>query len=121
MANSDLSRAVRRIPDKLRGAQTRLPHMIRGALSQPREVALYLPELLLERSAHPVGYVIEEEWQARMHAMLGAPWPCPEEEAVAELWARIAREMEQNALAFGRYTYGGYSDGDPAVTRAAWG
>jgi hypothetical protein len=98
----------------------RLEHLVRAVATDPTEVALYLPERISERWSHPVGYVIEEDWEARLHRMLGAPWPCPESLVFDEVWSEIATELAGRALDFGRYTYGGYSDGDPSVTRAAW-
>jgi hypothetical protein len=120
MANNALSHRIRRVPDKMRSAQVKLTQVIGATRAQPRELVLYIPEHLSEHGSRPVGYVIEEYWQAKLHQMLGAPWPCPEEELVGELWEQIAAEMEQKSLAFGRYTYGGYSDGDRSLTRAAW-
>jgi Methyltransferase domain len=120
MDSTDLVHKLTRIPDKLAGIPERVEHLVKATVADPREVALYLPEVLSERFARPVGYVIEEDWEARLHKALGAPWPCPEGEAAQELWDQIVAEMEATSLDFGRWTYGPFSDGDPALARATW-
>jgi hypothetical protein len=120
MATTDLAEKIRRVPQKLRPVPSKLRHVVRAAIADPTELALYLPERISERFAYPVGYVIEEDWEARLHRMLGAPWPCPERVAADELWSEVTTELASLALDFGRYTYGGYSDGDPSLARAAW-
>jgi hypothetical protein len=120
MASTDFSRKLRRLPAKLRTVPGRLESVVRAAIADPAEVVLYLPESISERFAYPCGYIIEERWEQRLHRMLGAPWPCPEATAFAELWSDVSDEIAGRDLALGRYTYGGFSDGDPALARAAW-
>jgi hypothetical protein len=98
----------------------RLERVVTAIVADPVEVAFYLPEVLSERFAYPVGYIIEEEWEARLHRALGAPWPCPEAAEADRLWTTVGEELASQRLECGRYTYGGFSDGDPAFTRAAW-
>jgi hypothetical protein len=95
VASTDLTRKIGRIPQKLQAVPSKLEQFVRAAVADPKEVALYLPEYVSERFAYPVGYVIEEEWEARLHRMLGAPWPCPERSAVDELWSRIIGEVRR--------------------------
>jgi hypothetical protein len=120
MSSTDLAAKLRGVPSKLRHLPGRLEHFLRAVAADPIEVARYVPERISERFAYPVGYIIEEQWEARLHRMLDAPWPCPERHAVDELWSDIGAELAHHELKFGRYTYGGYSDGDPALARAAW-
>ncbi len=120
MASVDLSAKLRRVPSKLQQLPGKVENFVRAVAGDPIEVAWYLPERISERFAYPVGYLIEEDWEARLHQTLGAPWPCPESQAADEVWSDIARELAGHELKFGRYTYGGYSDGDPALARAAW-
>jgi hypothetical protein len=99
----------------------RLDGVLSALLSDPIEVALYLPEAVSERHASRVGYVIEEAWEARLHAMLGVPWPCPERATAEELWHEVETELRTQGLAVGRYSYGGqFSDGDPSLAAAVW-
>jgi hypothetical protein len=88
--------------------------------TDPVEALLYVPEALSERRAVAVGYVIEEAWEARLHAMLAAPWPCPEATTASELWSTVTAELHERGLAVGRYSSGRFSDGDPSLARAAW-
>jgi hypothetical protein len=120
MASTDLTDKLRRFPDKLQRLPGKVEHFVRAVAADPIEVARYVPERISERFAYPVGYLIEEDWEARLHFILNAPWPCPERHTAEELWSKIAGELASHDLQFGRYTYGGYSDGDPALARAAW-
>jgi hypothetical protein len=118
--STDLARKLRRVPQKLQDLPRRLERLAAAAVADPIEVALYVPEFLSERFAYPCGYVIEEDWEARLHRMLGAPWPCDESHAADELWSQVTAELAGRSLDCGRYTYGGFSDGDPSFARAAW-
>lgn len=59
-------------------------------------------------------------WDERLHGLLGAPWPCPEAARLNALMAEIGARLAARGLAFGRHTYGGYSDPDASFGRAAW-
>ena len=93
---------------------------LRAFAADPVEALLYIPEELSKKSEHPVEYQVDQDWEARLHAVLGAPWPCPEAARAAELWSTVAEELRRDGLAFGRHTYGLYSDADQALTRAVW-
>jgi Methyltransferase domain len=111
------SRALGR---KLRAAPAGFPHAVRGIARDPIESLLYIPEQFSHWIHVPVPYDVEEDWGPSMHAMIGCPWPCPEMEAYQELWGQINRELTAKGLEVGRWTYGGYSDGDPALSAAVW-
>jgi hypothetical protein len=111
------SRALGR---KLRAAPAGLPHVVRGIARDPIESFLYIPEQFSHWLHVPVPYEVEEDWGPSLHAMLGCPWPCPEWEAYRELWDQMNRELTAKGLEVGRWTYGGYSDGDPALAAAVW-
>ena len=113
VGTSDFFDRLRSVPHRLRRLPGRVEHLVRAVATDPGEVLLYLPERISQRWSYPVGYVIEEEWQTRLHRMLGAPWPCPESSAFDEVWSAITTELAGRALDVGRYTYGGFSDGDP--------
>jgi hypothetical protein len=65
-------------------------------------------------------FAAEESWNQALHRLLGAPWPCPEGDRVAALLADIVARLAGCGLAFGRHTYGGYSDSDESLARAVW-
>jgi hypothetical protein len=67
---------------------------------------------LAARERH--GYVVEDAWEERLHALLGAPWPCPEQERFAALWADLERELGGGGE--GAHLW----DADPAFARAAF-
>ena len=66
------------------------------------------------------GYTVDEAWDEHLHALLGAPWPCPQLQRSDELLAEIGALLAARGLAYGRHTYGGYSDADDSFGRAAW-
>jgi len=63
---------------------------------------------------------VDEAWEEDLHRLLGAPWPCRQRECVGPLVAEIAASLAARGLAYGRQTYGSYSDGDSSLCRAAW-
>jgi len=60
------------------------------------------------------GYVPDPDWEQRLHALLGAPWPCPERGRFDALWDAVAEELGGGAD--GAHTW----DADPAFARAAF-
>jgi hypothetical protein len=63
---------------------------------------------------------LAEDWERRLHEMLGVPWPCPEADAFAATWAGVLDTMESQGLRVGRRTYGQDDDADPGLARALW-
>lgn len=84
------------------------------------EALLYLPEEVGKHVEHPVDYRVDESWEARLHGLLGAPWPCPDAVRGSQLWSGVGAELRQQGLEFGRHTYGAYSDADECLARAVW-
>jgi hypothetical protein len=85
-----------------------LPGQIRTQLDVP---------MPLESQSH---YVINETWNEDLHRLLGATWPCPQRQRLEELMAQISALLAAKRLAYGRQTYGVYSDGDSSLCQAAW-
>jgi hypothetical protein len=92
----------------------------RALRSDPVETLLYAPEAVAIHFDRVPPYNVEEDWGAAFHRLLGLPWPCPELVGCQRVWADIRTRLEARGLAFGRYTYGGYSDADPGLGGAAW-
>ena len=65
-------------------------------------------------------YEVDEAWDEDLHSLLGAAWPCPQRQRLDELVAEIGTLLAAKGLAYGRQTYGLYSDADSSLCRAAW-
>lgn len=65
-------------------------------------------------------FEVAEAWEEDLHSLLGAPWPCAQRECLRPLVADIGALLAARGLAYGRNTYGCYSDGDSSLCRAAW-
>ena len=65
-------------------------------------------------------YQVDEAWDEHLHGLLGAAWPCPQRQRLDDLVADVKARLTARGLAYGRQSYGGYSDADPALGRAAW-
>ena len=105
---------------KLRAAPGRVPLVLRAVAKEPLETLLYVPEQVSHWLHVPVHYEVEEDWGPSLHEALGFPWPCPELEAYRALWDQMNIELAAKGLEVGRWTYGGYSDGDPALSASVW-
>ena len=73
-----------------------------------------------EESRPPCQYVPDNDWEQRMHASLGAPWPC---EAAAEFWALwpvVIKELEAKGIRPGPESFQWWNDGDAGLVRAVW-
>ncbi|WP_152617796.1 class I SAM-dependent methyltransferase [Phaeacidiphilus oryzae] len=94
--------------------------LARALGTEPRSVGAYAVEKLIAVREQPPPYRPDPDWESRFHALLGAPWPCPESLACNRSWEAARRRVESAGARLGRHTYGAYSDGDRALTRAAW-
>lgn len=65
-------------------------------------------------------YVVTDNWERRLHDILGVPWPCEESAEFWALWTEVLRPFKTKQVHIGRGAYGGWSDGEPGLTRAAW-
>jgi len=106
----------------------------------PRNVARELWPILREFPFHPVRVAkalpgewrqrrgttpwteadFDDDWYRHLHALLGAPWPCPEARQVHDLLADIGALLAEKGLGTGRHTYGWYSDADIELCSAMW-
>ncbi len=89
--------------------------------ADPIETLRSIPESV---SSHlfdvTVDYRVEEDFGPAFHEMLGLGWPCGETEHFSQVWTEIENELAARGLAFGRWTYGEYSDADPALGAVTW-
>jgi hypothetical protein len=75
---------------------------------------------LRPRAGRPVEGMPKTDWERSLHLLLGAPWPCREEETFSALWAQTLALLEYRGLTVGRGAYCGWDDGDRGLARAAW-
>jgi hypothetical protein len=87
----------------------------------PIETLRYVPDAVSHHlfDEHVI-YDVEEDFGPTFHQMLGVPWPCSELERFHRVWADIGSSLSAEGLSFGRWTYGEYSDADPALGAATW-
>jgi Methyltransferase domain len=89
----------------------------------PIENSARMRERLAERRAGwrpELVYRVDEEWELRLHGLLGAPAPCPDATQFSRRWDVIVQSLAERGLSVGRAAYGGWDDADPALARAAW-
>jgi len=65
-------------------------------------------------------YGATPDWEARLHAALGVPWPCSMADEFEPLWDRVTTALRERGLRLGPGAFGGWNDGDPSFARAAW-
>jgi hypothetical protein len=107
-------------------AANRLAHALRD---DPLEAAITLRDVAAERAEHrsggfmpwpPCPYEEDEDWEASLHELLGAPWPCPFADEFRELWSHVLAQLTSRDMALGRGAFAGWGDGEPALVRATW-
>jgi hypothetical protein len=113
-------RKAKRIPSKIGAAPDRLRRMARSMADEPIETLLYVPEVFARQTDRAVTYSVEEDWGLAFHRLLDLPWPCPEASEAHGVLSEIGEVLAAKGLAFGRYTYGVYSDADPGLGTATW-
>lgn len=62
----------------------------------------------------------DPDWQASLHALLGADWSCHEVGAFDPLWQNVVGTLRAEGLTVGRGSFSGWDDGDAGLARAAW-
>lgn len=69
----------------------------------------------------PCPYEVTDDWEARLHHVIGAAWPCPARAEFDRLWDEAISELQgEKGLSLGRGMFAGWGDGEPALVRAAW-
>jgi predicted O-methyltransferase YrrM len=70
------------------------------------------------RTSQP--YRAHGDAEPRLHALLGAPWPCRSGQEFDELWPRLTSRLREAGLDIGRGSYDGWDDADSGLARVAW-
>ena len=65
-------------------------------------------------------YVVTDDWERRLHEILGVSWPCQASAEFWPLWAEVLRPFNAKQVRIGRGAFDGWGDGEPGITRAAW-
>ena len=65
-------------------------------------------------------YPAVADWQPRLHGELDLPWPCEAVAAFGQVWDRLVAELTDSGVRVGRASYGGWNDGDRALSEATW-
>ncbi|HVB57714.1 MAG TPA: class I SAM-dependent methyltransferase [Candidatus Acidoferrales bacterium] len=65
-------------------------------------------------------YESNPSWELRLHADVGAQWPCNETPAFFELWPKVINELESHGIQAGPMSFLGWNDGDRGFVRAVW-
>jgi hypothetical protein len=73
-----------------------------------------------ERSASPVVYEPECEWELRLHEMLGAAWPCQLASEFWDVWASVIAELEAYGICPGPESFRDWNDADAGFVRTLW-
>ena len=65
-------------------------------------------------------YVVDPDWDRRLHEMLGAPWPCREAAEFWTLWPEVIEALTAQGMRIGPASFGVWNDGEPELVRAVW-
>ena len=116
-----LAHKTGKIPSRIGRAPAYVGRFSRALKTDPVEALRSVPEAVLSQLFDVnVEYKVEEHFGPAFHELLGLPWPCDEREGFNGVWSDIEGELASLGLAFGRWTYGEYSDADPALGEVTW-
>ena len=65
-------------------------------------------------------YESDENWEQRLHDVLGVPWPCNATSEFWELWPAVVSELESKGIRPGPESFQWWNDGDAGLVRAIW-
>jgi hypothetical protein len=102
----------------------RHPRRAAAALARnPAAVLETVHDRLIQRReyrAPSFAQIADPDWEQRLHARIGAPWPCPHMVEFWALWPRVLQGVEAAGVNVGPASFNGYNDGDAAFVRAIW-
>lgn len=100
--------------------QQKLSRLLHTFAVHPVGVSRWLPGWVQQRVSSKQNYEVDEAWDEHLHSLLGAAWPCPQGERLYQLLADIESLLAAKGLAYGRSTFGCFSDADRSLCRAIW-
>jgi hypothetical protein len=65
-------------------------------------------------------YVVTDNWEQRLHKLLGVAWPCQVCAEFWPLWDDVLSNFRAKQVHIGRGAFDGWGDGEPGLARAAW-
>jgi methyltransferase family protein len=65
-------------------------------------------------------YIATDDWEVRLHEILGVSWPCLASVEFWSSWAEVLSPFSAKNVRIGRGAFDGWGDGDPGLARAAW-
>jgi hypothetical protein len=89
------------------------------AIEKIKERAALARERVTRRGERP-RYPVDVDWEERLHALLGVPWPCPAAADFYDVWSTVVDDMHAQGFRVGRQNYGGDDDSDRGLARALW-
>lgn len=100
----------------------KIMHMLRALAVDPVGVGRALPgEYRQTRGTEQYAAAdVDESWDEHLHSLLHAAWPCSCRDRLDQLMWDIQTLLSSKGLAFGRGTYGWYSDADISLCQAVW-
>lgn len=107
--------------------------LVRAVVEDPLEMVIELRERVSERVESPgkrthgaampwppCPYQEDEDWESRLHEILGETWPCAQTMEFSALWPRVIGPFVSAGVALGRGAFGGWGDGEAGLARALW-
>ena len=73
-----------------------------------------------DHRAGPVPYLVQDGAEQPFHELIGASWPCVEDEGFDVVWTSMLGELTARGVTVGRGAFGGWDDGDGRLVHLAW-
>jgi hypothetical protein len=94
-----------------------------AARADPRNAFAELREAVVqkwERAGPRTAYAVSTDWERSLHEWFGLDLPCPDSATALAIYAEATGAMASSGLTLGPDAFVGWSDGDPALARAAF-
>lgn len=115
---------MRRVKDTgSRGAMTTISRLAQAVASDPGEAWARIQDQFAERRERRRPrrhYEVEDDWEGRLHEILGIAWPSETVSEFWTVWARVMAPFDSQGIRVGRGAFGGWGDGEPGLLRAIW-
>jgi hypothetical protein len=73
-----------------------------------------------ERQGPPCCYEPTQDWDRRLHELLGMAGPCPICAEFDDLWRETIQSLTSSGMQVGPLNFGPWNDGDAGLVRAVW-
>ena len=65
-------------------------------------------------------YQHDHDWEQRLHAHIGVPWPCEVTSEFRGLWSEVIGELQAKGIRAGPESFQWWNDGDAGFVRSIW-